>query len=111
MTLKKGAWSGGQYVQQGRYDHNQAVANQPLVVSCASMNVSPSPNLTLTLNGRNWEETSASSRIKDVSLGGYSSSTSKFYKYLYNVHITYVHTKSEEKVKKITIFPFRQKSH
>jgi len=77
MTLKKGAWSGGQYVQQGRYDHNQAVANQPLVVSCASMNVNPTPNLTLTLNGRNWEETSASSRIKDVSLGGYSSSTSK----------------------------------
>jgi len=44
------------------------------------MNVNPGPNLTLTLNGRPWEETSATARIQEASPvpnRGYSSSSSE----------------------------------
>jgi len=74
MTIKKGAWSQNNQGQSSQY---QASLNEALVVSCASMNVNPSPNLTLTLNGRPWEETSATAQIQDVSPShGYSSSSS-----------------------------------
>merc|ERR1711936_1494863 len=74
MTVKKGAWSEN---NQGSMSQYQASLNEPLIVSCASMNVNPSPNLTLTLNGRPWEETSATARIQDASPSrGYSSSSS-----------------------------------
>jgi len=40
------------------------------------MNVNPSPNLTLTLNGRPWDEVSATANIRDASpRQGYSSSS------------------------------------
>ena len=48
------------------------------IVSCASLNVNPSPNLTLTLNGRPWEEISHSASVQDASPNSYSSSSSKF---------------------------------
>ena len=73
MTIKKGAWSENNQGQRSQY---QASLNEALVVSCASMNVDPSPNLTLTLNGRPWEETSATAQIQDASPNnGYSSSS------------------------------------
>merc|ERR1711936_1233929 len=77
MTVKKGAWSEN---NQGSMSQYQASLNEPLIVSCASMNVDPSPNLTLTLNGRPWEETSATARIQEASPipnRGYSSSSSE----------------------------------
>jgi len=75
MSVKKGAWSES---NQGQMSQYQASLNEALVVSCASMNVNPSPNLTLTLNGRPWEETSATARIQDASPNsGYSSSSTE----------------------------------
>merc|ERR1712241_735949 len=72
MTVKKGAWNEN---NQGSMSQYQASLNEPLIVSCASMNVNPSPNLTLTLNGRPWDEVSATANIRDASpRQGYSSS-------------------------------------
>ena len=52
------------------------------IVSCASLNVNPSPNLTLTLNGRPWEEISHSASVQDASPNTYTSSSSKFFLFL-----------------------------
>merc|ERR1711936_415445 len=73
MTVKKGAWSEN---NQGSMTQYQASLNEPLIVSCASLNVNPSPNLTLTLNGRPWEEISHSASVQDASPNSYSSSSS-----------------------------------
>merc|ERR1719331_1841266 len=74
MSLKKGAWNNNN--RAGQLNQYQVSLNQPLIVSCASMNVNPSPNLTLTLNGRPWEEISHSASVQDTSPNSYSSSSS-----------------------------------
>ena len=57
------------------------------IVSCASMNVNPSPNLTLTLNGRPWEEISHSASVQDASPNSYSSSSSSNFFYFYDFKV------------------------
>jgi len=74
MSLKKGAWNNNN--RAGQVNQYQVSLNQPLIVSCASLNVNPSPNLTLTLNGRPWEEISHSASVQDASPNSYSSSSS-----------------------------------
>jgi hypothetical protein len=74
MSLKKGTWNNNN--QAGQLNQYQVSLNQPLIVSCASLNVNPSPNLTLTLNGRPWEEISHSASVQDTSPNSYSSSSS-----------------------------------
>jgi len=74
MSLKKGAWNDNN--RAGQVNQYQVSLNQPLIVSCASLNVNPSPNLTLTLNGRPWEEISHSASVQDASPNSYSSSSS-----------------------------------
>jgi len=74
MSLKKGAWNNNN--RAGQVNQYQVSLNQPLIVSCASLNVNPSPNLTLTLNGRPWEEIAHSASVQDASPNSYSSSSS-----------------------------------
>lgn len=66
MTLKNGKWDTSSL---GNLNQFEASVGQPLLVSCISRNANPAPNLTLTLNGQPWEETSATSRIEEIRIG------------------------------------------
>ncbi len=66
LMLKNGKWDGSSL---GNLNEFEALVGQPLLVSCTSRNANPSPNLTLYLNNRPWEETSATSRVEEIQMG------------------------------------------
>jgi hypothetical protein len=61
MIVKKGKWDDNG--NMGNLNPHEATVGQPLTVSCLSRGSNPSPNLTMTLNGRAWQESSATSKI------------------------------------------------
>ena len=66
LTVKNGKWD---QQNMGNLNPFEASVGSPLLVSCISRNANPSPNLTLYLNDQPWTETSATSRVDEISIG------------------------------------------